>query len=86
MHSQRSKNANWWINKNEEGGSGTALGIPAVTGHWAPPERTAWDEDMKVTPNGPSLPQSPMEHHCSSKTVVASQNSPKTSSSMIACS
>lgn len=86
MHSQHSKNANWWINVNEESDSGAALDIPAVTGHWAPPERMAWNEDMKMTPKGPSLPQSPVEHHRSWNTAVASQNSPKTSSSLFVCS
>ena len=86
MNSQHSKNAHWWINMKEESGSGAALDIPTVTRHWAPSERMAWDEDMKMTPDGHSLPQSPMEHHCIWKTVVASQNSSKTSSPLFVCS
>lgn len=57
MESQHSKNANWWLNVNEDSGSGAALVIPAVMGHWGPPERMTGAEDMKMTPDGPSLPR-----------------------------
>lgn len=45
----------------------------------------AWDEDRKMTPDGYLHPHSPKEHHCSWKTVAASQNSSQTSFLLIVC-
>lgn len=80
------RNAKRWINVSEESGSGAALGTAAVRGCWAPPERTARDEVMKMTPDRPSPPRGPRERHCSWKTVVASPHSPKRSSPPLVCS
>lgn len=80
------RNAKRRINVGEESGSGAALDTAAVRGCWAPPERTARDEDMKMTPDRHSPLQGPRERRCSWKTVVASPNSPKTSSPSFVCS
>lgn len=86
MHSQQGKNANLWMNMNEESGSVAALDLVAVMGCWVPLERMARAEDDIC---GHSLSLDPVEHHCNWKTpnpVMASQNSLKTCSSFFVCS